>query len=272
MKLAVEKVTIGDAVLYCGDCMDVLPMLLAQSVDVVITSPPYNTLNPSAKPSGVHADRKNGVNIWMEKQDGYFDQRKEKDYQEWQRKVFAECLRVAPIVWINHKTRYRKSVGIHPLHIYRDAPLYAEIVWDRGVSMALNCKRYAPSHEYFFAFGKPRKWNDKHNCRMSVWRIAARSGKDETNDHPCPYPCDLITPIIESSDAGRGTLDPFMGSGSTGVACVQANRRFIGIELDPAHFATACRRIRDAYEQRALFEPPPAEKRETLDLFAEGNK
>jgi DNA modification methylase len=145
----------GSVRLICGDCLRVLPTMEAGSVDAVVTSPPYNTLNPKAKPSGLHADRKNGVNVWMEKQGGYFDQRTEGEYRQWQQSVFKECLRVAPLVWINHKTRYRDGVGIHPLHIYQDAPIYAEIVWDRGKSMALNCKRFAPSHEYFIAFGRP---------------------------------------------------------------------------------------------------------------------
>jgi site-specific DNA-methyltransferase (adenine-specific) len=247
-----ETVQIGDCTLYRADCLEVLPTLEARSVDAVVTSPPYNTLNPSAKPSGLHADRRSGVNVWMEKQGGYFDQRSEGEYQEWQRDVFRECLRVAPLVWINHKTRYRDGEGIHPLHIYRDAPLYAEIVWDRGGSMALNCKRYAPSHEYFLAFGKPRHWDDKNNGLMSVWRIAPRAGKDGTNDHPCPYPVSLVAPIIESSECGGGILDPFMGSGTTGVACAKLGRKFIGIEIEPKYFDIACKRIAEAYESQAL--------------------
>ena len=237
--------------LYHGDCLAVLPTLGAGSVDAVVTSPPYNTLNPGAKPSGVHADRKRGVNVWMDKQGGYFDQRPEPEYQEWQRSVFAECMRVAPLVWINHKTRYRNGEGIHPLHIYKDAPIYAEVVWDRGGSMALNCKRYAPSHEYFIAFGRPRVWNDKNNTKMSVWRIAPRKGKIPGNDHPCPYPVELVQPIVESSDGGRGILDPFMGSGTTGVACVKTGRRFIGIEREEAYCEIAAKRIQAAERESA---------------------
>ena len=229
-----------------GDCLQVLPTLEAGSVDAVITSPPYNTLKPNAKPSGLHADRKSGVNVWMSKQGGYFDQRTEEEYQDWQRAVFAECRGVAPIVWINHKTRYRDGVAIHPLHIYRDAPIYSEIVWDRGGSMALNCKRFAPSHEYVIGFGRPRVWTDKHNTKMSVWRIAPGKGKSKDNHHPCPFPVELVEPIIDSCDGGRGVLDPFSGSGTTGVACIRTGRRFIGIELDPGYFDIAVRRCKEA--------------------------
>lgn len=240
----------GDYALFCADCLDILPKLPDKCVDVVVTSPPYNTLNPSAKPSGLHADRKTKKNKWMEKQGGYFDQRDEKEYQEWQRHVLAACLGVAPLVWINHKTRYRKGVGIHPLHIYTNAPLYAEVVWDRGGSMALNCNRYAPSHEYWFAFGKPRKWMDGNNTMMSVWRIAPGKGKGDCGGHPCPYPEQLAKPIVESSDAGRGTLDPFTGSGTTGVACVKTGRKFIGIEMEPKYFDISVKRIEGALAEQ----------------------
>lgn len=120
---------IGDCRLILGDCLEILPTL--GKVDAVVTSPPYNTLNPKANPSGLHADRKTGVNKFMEKQGGYFDQLPEGDYQVWQQQVLMACLRVASVVWINHKTRYRDGIGIHPLSFYK-APLFAEVVWDRG--------------------------------------------------------------------------------------------------------------------------------------------
>lgn len=263
----------GEIQLYLGDCLDVLPTLGKGIVDCVVTSPPYNTLAPSAKPSGLHAERTTGVNAWMEKQGGYFDQRSEDDYQEWQRDVFAECLRVSPLVWINHKTRYRDGVGIHPLHIYKGAPIYAEVVWDRGVSMALNCKRFAPSHEYFIAFGRPRTWQDANNAMMSVWRIAPGVGKGADNDHPCPYPIELVEPIVESSDGGNGTCDPFMGSGTTGVACARLGRRFIGIEKEPKYFEIAKRRILAELNRTPLFDAPkPAQRQLTMACDASPNQ
>jgi site-specific DNA-methyltransferase (adenine-specific) len=137
-----EKVTIGNCELWHGDCREVLPLLPKH--DAVITSPPYNTLDPTAKPSGLHAERKTGINKWMDKSDGYFDQIDEEEYQRQQQEMLMLFLNVAPVVWINHKTRYRDGFGIHPLMFYK-APLFAEVVWDRGVSMALNCGRFMGS-------------------------------------------------------------------------------------------------------------------------------
>ena len=245
-----RKEVIGDCVLYLGDCLEILPTL--EKVDAVITSPPYNTLKPSAKPSGLHAERKTGINEWMEKQGGYFDQRSEEDYQLWQQSMLDAALSIAGVVWINHKTRYRDGYGIHPLQFYK-APLFAEVVWDRGGSMALNCGRFAPSHEYWFGFGKPERWNDEVNKLMSVWKIAPGEGKHADNDHPCPYPERLVTPIIKGCVFDRPCVDPFMGSGTTGVACANLGRKFIGIEIEPKYFDIACERITNAYRQQKLF-------------------
>lgn len=248
--MSTQKEVIGNATLYCGDCLEILPTL--GKVDAVVTSPPYNTLNPSAKPSGLHAERAKGVNEWMEKQGGYFDQRPEEDYQLWQQQVLTLCLRVASVVWINHKTRYRDGVGIHPLHFYQ-APLFAEVVWDRGGSMALNCGRFAPSHEYWFGFGKPDRWDDSVNKLLSVWRVPPRDGKEIDNNHPCPYPERVVNPIIKGCVFNRGAIDPFMGSGTTGVACMNLGRSFVGIEIEPKYFDIACERIENAQRQGRLF-------------------
>jgi site-specific DNA-methyltransferase (adenine-specific) len=250
IEVGVRVEHIGNATLYLGDCLTILPSLKA---DVVITSPPYNTLAPNAKPSGLHAERKTGRNAWMDKQSGYFDQRTEEEYQAWQQQVLAACLLSAPLVWINHKTRYRDGHGIHPLTFYK-APLFAEVVWDRGISMALNCGRYAPSHEYWFGFGKPAFWDDTLNAKMSVWRVPPGIEKDSTVDHPCPYPPKLVEPLIQSSAHASATvLDPFMGSGSTGIACHRLGRKFVGIELEPRFFDMACERIENAQRQERIF-------------------
>ncbi len=244
-----EKVTIGNADLYCGDCAEILPDI--DPVDAVIYSPPYNTIAPTAKPSGLHAERSNGVNAWMAKQGGYEDQKDEQKYQEWQQQILEMCLKIAPVVWINHKTRYRDGYGIHPLHFY-NAPLFAEVIWDRGGSMALNCGRFAPSFEYWFAFGKPKKWNSEVNKLMSVWRITPGEGKGKDNDHPCPYPTRLVEPIISGCVFDGGCLDPFMGSGTTGVAAMNLEKRFIGIERERKYFDIACERISQAQAQGRL--------------------
>ena len=100
-----------------------------------------------------------------------------------------------------------------------------------------------------------------------VWGFPIERG----SEHPTQKPVSLMCHIVGvSSRSGATILDPFMGSGTTGVACARLGRRFIGIEIEPRYFDIACRRIEAAYRQRDLFvEPPPAAKPAvTADLFA----
>ena len=263
---------IGGATLYLGDCGEVLPTL--GMVSTVVTSPPYNTLPTSARASGLHAERKTGINKWMENASrGYSDNMPEPDYQVWLNNILMSAANLTNgLVWVNHKIRYRDGEAIHPVRMIR-LPIYAEVIWNRGVSMALNCKRYAPSHEGFWAFGTPCYWDDKNNILMSVWNVP-HAQRDPWNNHPCPYPEQVIRPIIESSTPMDGTvLDPFMGSGTTGVACARLGRKFIGIEIEERYFDIACRRIEDAYRQADLFvnAPTPEDPADVQmwDLFRE---
>jgi site-specific DNA-methyltransferase (adenine-specific) len=82
-------------------------------------------------------------------------------------------------------------------------------------------------------------------------------------EHPCPKPVRAWEWLIEkASQPGETVLDPFMGSGTTGVACAKLGRKFIGIEIEPRYFDIACRRIEEAYRQADLFisrpDPTPA--------------
>jgi site-specific DNA-methyltransferase (adenine-specific)/modification methylase len=91
------------------------------------------------------------------------------------------------------------------------------------------------------------------------WNGMIRQNNEPRGDHPTQKPVGVMTWCIEQLPAGCNTiLDPFMGSGTTGVACVKLGRKFIGIELDPEYFDIACRRIEKAYKQPDLFIEPPA--------------
>jgi hypothetical protein len=212
------------------------------SVAIVVTSPPYNTLPVKNSPSGIHAERKTGVNLWIQKAvNGYPDARPEPEYQAWLRFIVEECRRVAcGLVWVNHKVRYRDGVAIHPVQ-FLPYPIYSEVIWDRRGSMALNCKRFSPSHETLLAFGTPHTWNDCLNSKMSVWQIPFDRGGDS---HPCAFPVDLAQrPIVASSNEGDVVLDPFMGTGTTLFAAKGTNRKAIGIEIEERYCEIAAKRL-----------------------------
>ena len=243
----------SEARLILGDCLDILPTLATDSVDIVMTSPPYNTLPTKYAPSGLHGERKKGINHWLAKAtNGYQDNRPEEEYQDWLCEVIRECCRVARgLVWVNHKVRYRDGQALHPAR-FLPFPIYSEVIWNRGGSMALNCRRYAPSHECLLGFGQPHWWNDDLNGRMSVWAI----NPQQSHDHPCPFPIEMARrPILSSCPPGGTVLDPFMGSGTTAIACIQTGRNFLGVEIDPAYHAIARKRLAEVDGPLFPFEP-----------------
>lgn len=228
-------------VIYHGDCRDVLPSI--GSVDITISSPPYNTIAVST-PSGmmVEANRK-----FHNAYETHSDDMPENEYGEWMRDVFEQCRKVTRgIVWINHKTRYREKSGIHPLAIF-PWPYYSEIVWDRGGSITLNARKFAPSHEFIYGFGTPHYWDNSVNTLMSVWRIPPER---EVVGHPCPFPLSIASRCIVASCPPDGiVLDPFMGSGTTLAAAKLAGRRAIGIEISEEYCELAVSRL----QQGVLF-------------------
>ena len=106
--------------------------------------------------------------------------------------------------------------------------------------MALNCKRYAPSHEGIWGFGRPVAWNDSLNVLMSVWTIPPQLEVE----HPCPYPAEIPSRLIASSCLeGAIVLDPFAGIGTTLIAAKDLNRRAIGIEIEEKYCEIAAKRL-----------------------------
>lgn len=94
--------------------------------------------------------------------------------------------------------------------------------------------------------------------------MAPRTGNE---DHPTQKPVGLMTELVRLTDGV--VFDPFMGSGTTGVACTRLGRRFVGVEIEPQYFDVACRRIEEAWRQPRLFEEPREQRRLVVgDLFA----
>lgn len=237
--------TIGPATLYLGDCREILPSL--PKVEVVVTSPPYNLVKENSGGSTNSLKSLEGVyDEW------YADEMPEDEYQAWQKEVVAICMeRCTGSVFYNHKVRYawgRRGAVYHPLDWLRGFPLWCEIIWDRCGSLAVNVPRFAAQDERIYQIGRPAVWNKTK--ATSIWRIPPQS----VDGHVCAFPVELPRRCIEATtEPGHTALDPFMGSGTTGVAAMELGRKFIGIEREPKYFDIACRRIDDAQRQERLF-------------------
>lgn len=238
-----------------GDCEEILRDMPKDSVDIVITSPPYNqigTTRSRAKGWSTSAGmyKWNAWHNTVREGRAYDDDIPEKEYQKWMTRIFTSCMVNAKgLVWVNHKTRYRNGEAIHPLS-FLPFPLWSEVVWSRNGSMALNCKRFAPSHEFIYGFGRPHYWDDASNTLLSVWQIAASADAD----HPCSFP--LTIPerlIIASCPPGGIVLDPFCGVGKTAIAAIRTGRRYIGIDISPEYCDITRERIRIEQAQLKLF-------------------
>ena len=243
------------------DCMEFMRGLPDNAFDIVVTSPPYNTLHQTG---GSDLPGKKHLATCMNGYGSHSDDMPEPEYQAWMNAMLQECLRVSKgLVWINHKVRYRGGAGVHPIRFF-DAPFYSEVIWDRGGSITLNARKYAPCHEHIYGFGKPHFWDRCNDMLMSVWRIHPKA---QGIDHPCPFPITLAERLILSSCPPDGIVfDPFAGSGATGIAAINAGRSFVGCEIDADYIKAARHRLAVHQSAPRLFEATPAGLPQQLSL------
>ena len=216
-----------------GDCLDVMSKIPDGSIDLIVTSPPYNIGNMKSNmiKYGTYA----GNNM------------KESEYQAWQIEFLNECYRVLKdtgSMFYNHKVRIKKGIALHPLEFILKSEfiLKQEIVWDMGKSANCDKIRFFPFSERIYWLVKSPKTKLHNVDNLSdVWRCVPTHKRKETG-HIAVMPEEIVSNILNNID-GDIVLDPFMGSGTTGIACKNLNRKFIGIELDENYFNLAKERI-----------------------------
>lgn len=242
LKLRIPTSKTWQSVIYQGDCLEVMKNMASGSVDLVVTSPPYNLalskrrgMKKSAKSSNWHnAKLADGYR-------SYDDALPHGEYVEWMQSVLRESWRLLSddgAIFLNHKPRIQKGKLWTPLELNPGLPLRQIVIWDRGSGMNFNRSFYTPSHEWVMIFAKPNfRFNDSKKPR-DVWSFSHA----KKNDHPAPFPVELPLTAIRHTDA-KIIFDPFTGSGTTGVAAKRLGRKFIGIELDEQYAADAVSRI-----------------------------
>ena len=229
----VEKIQIKDATLYLGKCEDVFPLLT--KADAVVTDPPYGIGENSKKV----ASRENKA--------------KPKDYGEfhWDESPCSP----AQIIAMRAVSRYQIIFGGNYFEL---PPTACWLIWDK-----MNTGDFADCE---------MAWTNMQKAIRRIqwrWNGFIRQGNEE-RFHPTQKPLEVMKWCIGHLPEDCHTiLDPFMGSGTTGVACAKMGKRFIGIEREPKYFETACKRISEAYDQPDMFVMPPvAEPAKPVDLFS----
>lgn len=225
-------VVIGNATLYLGDCMAILPLL--PKVDVVVSDPPYGigyVSGPNSKNSISTTGRRHSVGIIGD--DRPFDP--------------APFLSLAPCCFTGAQHFAERLPG-GSFHVWNKRGPYepldqadGDLIWISGPKKALR-------------------------IIDMVWRGICRQVENSAKiEHPTQKPVALMQWCLDRMP-GAIVFDPFMGSGTTGVAAIQAGRSFVGCEVDPTYFAVACRRIEDAQRQAPLI-PHEMTKQEQQELM-----
>lgn len=232
MKLREEK--IGDCHLILGDCLEV--MQGRGGVDAVVTDPPYGIGEAAGK-------NKSRGNIAAAKDYGDDDW----DDIPPPKAVFDMLRKIS-----NHQIIFGGN--------YFDLPATScYLVWDKlnGDNDFADCEL---------------AWTNLQKAVRRIqyrWNGMLRQNNEPRGDHPTQKPVGVMKWAINHLPADVETiLDPFMGSGTTGVACVKLGRKFIGIEISEKYFGIACRRIEDAYSRPDMFIPQP-KKAEQLSMGVE---
>lgn len=256
----------ADCQILRGDSLQLLERLPEESVDVVFADPPYNLSN-----GGFTCQAGRAVSV----DKGAWDRSRgiEEDF-EFHRQWISLCRRVLKpngTIWISgtYHSIYACGFAVQVLgmHILND------ICWYKpNASPNLSCRYFTASHETILWARKTREGKHTFNYdamrnsdfpgdiikvpgkqMRSVWAVTAPLKEEKKHGrHPTQKPMALLERIIlASTNAGDLVLDPFMGSGTTGVAALKHGRRFAGIEREPEFFDLAERRLKDALGDRA---------------------
>lgn len=219
------KVEIGDATLYLGDCMDILPTL--DKVDAVITDPPY------------------GMNF----QSNYRNEKHLKIANDDSAEVAIQIIN-----WCLQNTNHSIYAFGRWDNLYDYPKPKSLITWVKNNwSMGDLHHEHARQTEVAFFYAMKDHFFPKQRPTDVI-----EYPRTNNEFHPTEKPIGLMCKFVEWTS---GTiLDPFMGSGTTGVAAIQMGRKFIGIEREQKYFDIACKRIEQAVAQPQLFEPEPVKQ------------
>jgi len=224
---------------YQGNCNELIKSIDDNSIDIIITSPPYNKAGYEG-----FIRKRHSKDSWGKRNIDYDNVAEndfmiEEDYQKWQIEFLNECYRVLKpngSMFYNHKIRVAKHKASHPIEWILKSKLIfrQQITWDRGNSPAVAPIRYLPTTELIFWLTKEQKQpnfyrNKECEFLTEVWRINASHDKS----HPASFPIELVDNILCNipNDGNIVVLDPFAGIGKTLISAKTHNMNYIGFDI-----------------------------------------
>jgi len=264
--MALKPEIIGDATLYLGDCLEILPILGDESVDMVWTDPPYG-----------HSNHEGDFNARLNEFREIKGAPIINDDADSMRVVLDGMLTAAARVLRQDCCCCCCCGGGGPRPTFAwvadrmdkgGLSFFHSVIWDKrnpGLGW-----RYRRQHEMIMVAhreGGKLRWQNNDITARNIFSLMP----PRERVHPNEKPLGLVRHFIGLHTGPNDVvLDPFMGSGTTGVACAKLGRKFIGIEIEPKYFDIACQRIQKAYDQPDLFVEPP-KKAEQHDLALKPN-
>ena len=218
-----------------GDCLKIMKEIPSDSIDLIVTDPPYKTTSRGS--SGTMGGYWKGD---LAKKGKIFENNNIscKDYFP----EFYRILKESTILYImcnNANLIEMLNAGVNAgFHFVKS------LIWEKGNKICGTY--YMGCYEYILLFRKGGNRPINHCGTPDILKHPVKKLKDEDgrNLHDTEKPVELMRVLVEnSSNVGDIVLDPFMGIGATGVACVNTGRNFIGMELDPKYFEIAKQRI-----------------------------
>ena len=225
-----------------GDTLSVLKTLPSESVNCVVTSPPYNKGFYDKHTPSKH-------DVWQQRNVIYGDFKDNlppEKYIKQQIEVLKELTRIIKkngSIFYNHKVVIVNHKAIFPEYVFK-YNVRQIIIWNRKSSPQLAPIRFYPTTEYIFWITKTNiqpKFKRKNLIyTKEIWDLPIRPDKN----HPAPFPVELPKNcILATTDENDIVLDPYMGIGNTAIACKELGRKYIGIEISPEYCEIAKRRI-----------------------------
>lgn len=235
----------------CGDTLEVMRKMPDASIDLVVTSPPYNLKNSTGNgmKDGRGGKWKNAALV-----NGYShhnDNLPHEEYVAWQRACLTEMVRLLKsdgAIFYNHKWRVQDGLLQDRHDIVSGFPVRQIIIWKRKGGINFNPGYFLPTYEVVYLITKPEfKLAPKANAVGDVWEFT----QEMNNIHPAPFPIAFAERCI-SATTSQIVLDPFMGSGTVAVAAKRLGRDFIGIEISPEYCSLAEQRLAEDIHQIPL--------------------